>query len=181
MYRGDLHGLQWITALPWSSSSSTSSFSGLGFPCHVSHSFLFYPPLPVQCFLSFLKSVSLEVPPAWLMGPALPWGGVAGVGWSWLEPALFSMRQPQPLLTEAVTTGLCCQHPGTYTQQKDLPLENVNTYLFQHFSQFYFLNIFLIYSFSTFSSSSFGLKTKWWRTHGTQRKGECRKLRKWKP
>lgn len=72
MYRGDLHGLQWIPALPWSSSSSTSSFSGLGFPCHVSHSFLFYPPLPVQCFLSFLKSVSLEVPPAWLMGPALP-------------------------------------------------------------------------------------------------------------
>ena len=69
-----------MPGLPWSTSSS--------FPL------LFSPPLPLWCFLPFLKQVFTEAPPSWLTGSAVPCGWFAEAGWNWLCPAQAALASP---------------------------------------------------------------------------------------
>lgn len=66
---------------------------------------LFPPPLFLQHFLPFLKYVSTEAPPPWLLGSAMPCSVSTGAGWNKLclvqgRPGLSSQRHPpcSPLL-----------------------------------------------------------------------------------
>lgn len=77
-----LHRHQGVPAMvPW----SNSSFSDLAVPFAVSQ---FphptpHPPTPIWCiFCPFLNIFSVEAPPAWLRGSAVPCDGSARMGWN---------------------------------------------------------------------------------------------------
>ena len=87
------HGLLWVPAPPWSTSSPPSVLTFVSGPrlflTLFSPQFSIY----VWSFLPFLKPVFPEVPPPCLLGSAMPCGGVqlqpsgASHVWHWAAPA----------------------------------------------------------------------------------------------
>lgn len=93
------HRPQVIPTLPWNASSSSSGFSAPS--CF---SLILFPlPLPMWCFLPFLKYVSPVAPSCELLSSAVTCSWSVGAVWSWLYP---TKGQPWPLLMEATQTGL---------------------------------------------------------------------------
>lgn len=71
--------------------STFSSFSDLGLPSAVLHSFCSLI-ASLQLFLPFLKYISAEVPTAWLRDSSMPCCGAIGAIWNWHGAALASPR-----------------------------------------------------------------------------------------